>query len=170
MAIGETSDRDLTDPEFDGDAMRSVMGSFATGVTVVTAVDDGLPVGFTCQTFVSLSLDPPLIALAPARTSTSWPRIREAGTFAVNVLAGEQADVCRAFARSGSDKFAGIDWVAGRTGSPLLPGALAWVECEVELIHDAGDHELVIGRVAALGRRDGEPLVFFQSGLSTLRP
>ena len=169
MATGETPDPDLTDPGFDGDAMRAVMGSFATGVTIVTAVDEGRPVGFTCQTFVSLSLDPPLIALAPARTSTSWPRIKEAGAFAVNVLADEQVDICRAFARSGVDKFDSIDWVAGRTGSPLLPGSLAWVECEVELVHDAGDHELVIGRVSALGQRDGEPLVFFRSGFSTLQ-
>jgi 3-hydroxy-9,10-secoandrosta-1,3,5(10)-triene-9,17-dione monooxygenase reductase component len=159
----------LTDPAFDQDRFRSVMGAFATGVVVVTAVDDGEPVGFTAQSFLSLSLEPPLIALAPGRTSTSWPRIRRAGTFCVNVLSEDQADLGRRFAVPGVDRFAGLEWVAGRTGAPVLPGSLAWVECDVELIHDAGDHELVIGRVRALGHRSGSPLVFYRGRFEGLR-
>ncbi|HEV7870413.1 MAG TPA: flavin reductase family protein, partial [Modestobacter sp.] len=90
--------------------MRDVLGHFVSGVTVVTAMGADGPLGFTCQSFSSLSLDPPLVAFAPARTSTTWPRLREAGRFCVNVLAEEQSDLSRQFARSGTDKFAGVSW------------------------------------------------------------
>lgn len=150
------------------DDLKKVMGHFATGVTVVTAMEEAGPVGFTCQSFVSLSLDPPLVALAPAKSSTSWPRIREAGQFCVNILASTQTHVCQAFARSGGYKFEGIDWVQGLTGSPVLLGSLAWVECRLELAHDTGDHELVIGRVVGLGADEGEPLLYYRSQFATL--
>jgi flavin reductase (DIM6/NTAB) family NADH-FMN oxidoreductase RutF len=159
---------------FDTATFKEAMGSFATGVTVVTALEEGHPVGFTCQSFVSLSLDPPLVGLAPARSSTSWPRIARAGSFCVNILAEGQADLCRAFAVSGGDKFAGIDWrPADQGGAPVLDGSLAWVNCRVELIHDAGDHELVIGRVLELGLGEGTPLLFYKSafgGLTAAEP
>lgn len=154
--------------EFTTEQLKLVMGQFATGVTIVTAIEDGVPVGFTCQSFVSLSLTPPLVALAPAKTSTSWPKIARAQTFCVNILSGEQKDVCLAFASSGGDKFAGVSWEPAHRGAPMIAGALAWVECAVELIHDAGDHELVLGRVLALGHREGLPLVYFQRQLSAL--
>jgi len=152
----------------DSTVLRDVMGRFATGVTVVTAMDGGRPVGFTCQSFVSLSLEPPLVALAPAKTSTSWPRIRRAGSFCVNVLSDRQAAVCRAFARSGGDKFTGVDWRPGVTGAPVLRSTLAWVECRLEAIHDAGDHELVVGRVLALHTGEGTPLLFYRSRFARL--
>jgi flavin reductase (DIM6/NTAB) family NADH-FMN oxidoreductase RutF len=155
-------------PGVDTGALRDVMGRFATGVTVVTAMDGAHPVGFTCQSFVSLSLDPPLVALAPAKTSTSWPRIRRAGSFCVNVLADSQAAMCRAFSRSGGDKFAGIDWRPGVTGAPVLRSSLAWVECRLEAIHDAGDHELVVGRVLGLHTGEGTPLLFYRSQFARL--
>lgn len=145
------------------------MGRFATGVTVVTALEEGSPVGFTCQSFVSLSLDPPLVALAPAKSSTSWPRIARAGSFCVNVLADDQAALCRTFAVSGADKFDGVAWhPAAVGGAPVIAGSLAWVDCRVELIHDAGDHELVVGRVIDLGVGQGSPLLFYRSSLATL--
>ena len=128
------------------------MGRFTTGVTIVSGIDDGEPVGFTCQSFVSLSIDPPFVAVAPARTSTSWPRIARSGSFCVNVLGDDQEDLCRGFAVSGGPKFDGVDWQpAPGTGSPVIEGSLAWVDCRVELVHDAGDHELIIGRVLDLG-------------------
>ena len=148
--------------------LKAVMGHFATGVAVVTAMEDTGPIGFTCQSVLSLSLDPPLLALAPAKTSTSWPRIRVAGRFRVNILADTQVDVCRAFARSGGDKFSGIEWSTGTTGAPVILSSLAWVECTLELAHDAGDHELVIGRVVGLAVGDGKPLVFFRSRFAAL--
>ena len=148
---------------FDVADFKEAMGRFATGVTVVTALEEGVPVGFTCQSFVSLSLDPPLVALAPAKSSTSWPRIARAGSFCVNILADDQQAVCRGMAVSGGDKFAGIEWHgAAQGGAPVIDGCLAWVDCRVELIHDAGDHELVIGRVLDLGLAPGDPTAVLQ--------
>lgn len=153
----------------DTERFKDVMSRFATGVTIVTASEDGIPVGFTCQSFISLSIEPPLVALAPAKTSTSWPRIAQAGSFCVNVLAEGQRQLCRRFAVSGGDKFADVPWHPARSsGSPIIDGSLAWVDCGLELIHDAGDHELVIGRVLDLGVGGGAPLLFYKSGFGTL--
>ncbi len=143
---------------------REVLGHFATGVTIVTALEEGAPVGFSCQSFSALSLDPPMVVLAPARTSTSWPRIRTAGAFCVNILGEHQEAVCRAFAVSGGDKFSGIGWKPGITGAPMIDGSLALVECELGDIFDGGDHEIVIGRVVALEVNDGGPLLFYRGG------
>jgi 3-hydroxy-9,10-secoandrosta-1,3,5(10)-triene-9,17-dione monooxygenase reductase component len=149
---------------FDMARFREVLGHFATGVTIVTAMEAGGPVGFTCQTFTSLSLDPPLVALAPGKSSTSWPRIAAAGTFCVNILADDQEALGRDFAVSGGDKFVGVGWRPAANGAPLLNGALAWVECELELVHDAGDHELVVGKVLGMGVNRGRPLVYYRGG------
>jgi flavin reductase (DIM6/NTAB) family NADH-FMN oxidoreductase RutF len=148
--------------------MRSAMGCFATGVTIVAALEGGSPVGFTCQSFVSLSLDPPLIAICPGRSSTSWPRMVAAGTFSVNVLSAEQAAVCAGFARSGVDKFENISWHIGPNGTPVIDDVVASVECEMMVAHDAGDHEIVIGRVLAVEESDRPPLLYFRSQLATL--
>ena len=143
---------------------KEVLGHFATGVTVVTAMEEGQPVGFTCQAFTSLSLDPPMVALAPAKTSTSWPRIAKAGAFCVNILSDRQEALCRTFAVSGGDKFQGVGWHVGAAGTPVLEGSLAWIECRLGVIHEAGDHELVVGRVLALGVGQGSPLLFYRGG------
>ncbi len=154
---------------FDSESFKDAMSRFTTGVTIVSGVEDGEPVGFTCQSFVSLSIDPPFVAVAPARTSTSWPRIARAGTFCVNVLGDHQEDLCRGFAVSGGNKFEGVAWhPAPKTGAPVIEGSLAWVDCHVELVHDAGDHELIIGKVLDLGTNDGVPLLFFRSRFATL--
>ncbi len=156
-------------PAFDPARFKDAMGMFATGVTIVSGMEGGEPVGFTCQSFVSLSIDPPYVAVAPARTSTSWPRIARSGSFCVNVLAEAQEDLCRGFAVSGGPKFDGVDWYrAPGTGSPVINGSLAWVDCRVELVHDAGDHELILGRVVDLGVGDGSPLLFFHSHFATV--
>lgn len=142
--------------------MRRVLGSFATGVVVVTGDDDGAPVGFTCQSFASVSLDPPLVLFCPAHSSFSWPRIRASGRFAVNVLADHQQDVCDRFATSGGDKFAALAWHSTSWG-PSIEGVLATVLCTVEDVHPAGDHDIVVGRVRQLVTRTaGSPLVFFR--------
>ena len=155
---------------FDGARFREVMGHFATGVTIVTAIEEGLPVGFTCQTFTSLSLEPPLVALAPGKNSTSWPRIAAAGVFCVNILADDQAALGRDFAVSGGDKFTGVGWRPGANGAPVLDGALAWIECRLELAHDAGDHELVVGSVQDMGVSRGQPLVYYRGGFGRFEP
>jgi 3-hydroxy-9,10-secoandrosta-1,3,5(10)-triene-9,17-dione monooxygenase reductase component len=140
---------------------REVMGEFATGVVVVTAQASDGPVGMTCQTFSSVSLDPPLVSFIPARTSRSWPLMRDAGHFCVNVLAVGQEDLAAVFASKGADKFAGVSWRASETGAPVLDGSLAYVDCTIEAVHPAGDHDIVIGRVRALSAcADGEPLLY----------
>jgi 3-hydroxy-9,10-secoandrosta-1,3,5(10)-triene-9,17-dione monooxygenase reductase component len=143
---------------------REVLGHFATGVTIVTALEEGAPVGFSCQSFAALSLDPPMVILAPAKSSTSWPRIARAGAFCVNILGEHQEAVCRAFAISGGDKFDGVPWTEGITGSPLIDGSLATVECTLGEIFEGGDHELVTGRVVAMGVNEGGPLLFYRGG------
>lgn len=143
---------------------RSAMGQFCSGVVIVTGLCEGAPVGFSAQSFISLSLLPPLIGVCPARTSSSWPRIRGSGCFGVNVLAANQMDLCASFARSGGDKFAGRTWTRGETGSPILEGALSFIDCRIEAEHEAGDHTVAIGRVVGLQVFDTErlPLLFFR--------
>jgi len=143
---------------------REVLGHFATGITIVTASEDGVPVGFSCQSFAALSLDPPMVILAPAKSSTSWPRIAEAGAFAVNILAEHQEAICLNFAVSGGDKFDGVAWTAGTTGAPLIKGSLATIECTLGAIYEGGDHELVTGHVVAMEVGSGSPLLFYRSG------
>jgi 3-hydroxy-9,10-secoandrosta-1,3,5(10)-triene-9,17-dione monooxygenase reductase component len=158
----------VSSASIDAARFREVLGHFASGVTVVTAIDDDGPVGFTCQAFAALSLDPPMVLLAPAKTSTSWPRIARAGSFGVNILANDQEALARSFSVSGGDKFSGVAWnEAPATGAPMLDGVVAWVECVLEQIHDSGDHELVTGRVVSLGVRDGLPLIFYRGGFGT---
>ncbi|MDQ0684497.1 3-hydroxy-9,10-secoandrosta-1,3,5(10)-triene-9,17-dione monooxygenase reductase component [Streptomyces achromogenes] len=159
----------------DAGEFRRVLGSFASGVTVVTAPAadpdgadaDGAPAGFACQSFSSLSLDPPLVVFMVGRTSTTWPRIARAGVFCVNVLGAGQQDLCRAFAASGTDKFAGVDHhPAPVSGAPRLAGALAWIDCTIHAVHTGGDHLIVVGRVNALGMDGGadEPPLLFHRG------
>lgn len=146
-------------------AMREVLGHFATGVVVVTARRDGDLLGFTCQSFASLSLDPPLVSFAPARTSTTWPRIREIGAFCVNVLAADQRALSVGFARPsrGVDKFAGVDWYPGPSGAPVLAGVSAWVDCTLWAEHDGGDHTIVVGHVQDMGSDPTTlPLLFYR--------
>ncbi|MGW1066810.1 flavin reductase family protein [Streptomyces aureus] len=152
---------------------RRVLGHFATGVTVVTAPAAGHPAGpagFACQSFASLSLDPPLICFMVGRTSTTWPRIARAGVFCVNVLGAHQGDLCRGFAVSGADKFAGVVYdAAPASGSPRLAGTAAWIDCTVHAVHTGGDHLIVVGRVDALGANDDEvrPLLFHKGRFLT---
>ncbi|MFF9567398.1 flavin reductase family protein [Streptomyces sp. NPDC014685] len=142
-------------PPVDPAEFRRVLGHFASGVTVVTAPapdGEGGPAGFACQSFASLSLDPPLVAFMVARTSTTWPRIARAGVFCVNVLGADQGALCRGFAVSGADKFAGVAYGAAPvTGSPLLDSVPAWIDCRIHAVHTGGDHLIVVGRVEALG-------------------
>jgi 3-hydroxy-9,10-secoandrosta-1,3,5(10)-triene-9,17-dione monooxygenase reductase component len=141
---------------------RDVLGSYPTGVAVVTALaSDGLPAGMAVGSFTSASLDPPLIAFLPDKRSTSFPRIRTAKTFCVNVLAADQQSVCAMFAARGGDKFASVDWTPTGAGAPRIAGVAAWLECEFMSVIEAGDHYLVIGRVLELDcQGDRPPLVF----------
>jgi flavin reductase (DIM6/NTAB) family NADH-FMN oxidoreductase RutF/DNA-binding IclR family transcriptional regulator len=145
---------------------RNVLGHFPTGVAVITATHaEHGPVGMAVGSFTSVSLDPPLVAFLPDRSSSSFPRIRETGSFCVNVLAGDQEPVCRAFATRGGDKYAGSEWTQGPTGSPILTGAVAWIDCDIEDVLEAGDHYIVLGRVRDLQvANQDSPLLFFRGG------
>ncbi|MDP1820407.1 MAG: flavin reductase family protein [Acidimicrobiales bacterium] len=151
---------------FDSAKYRQVLGHFPTGVTVITAAPRGEPVGLAVGSFSSVSLDPPLVAFFPDRSSSSWPKIEAAGAFCVNILGEDQEDVCRRFAMKGDDKFAGLGWeAAAATGSPLLDGVIAWIDCEIHSAVDAGDHYCVMGLVKELDvTHDGPPLLFFRGG------
>jgi 3-hydroxy-9,10-secoandrosta-1,3,5(10)-triene-9,17-dione monooxygenase reductase component len=155
-----------------GQWFRQVLGHFPTGVVIVTAIDDGTPVGMAIGSFTSVSLDPPLIAILPAKTSVSWPRIAAAGAFCVNVLNARQEALCRTFATTGVDKFAGVPWHPSPSGAPVLDGTLAWIDCSLEQLVEAGDHYIALGRVRSLDvstDQGKEPLVFFKGGYGTIR-
>jgi 3-hydroxy-9,10-secoandrosta-1,3,5(10)-triene-9,17-dione monooxygenase reductase component len=142
---------------------RQVLGHFCTGVTVITTMDAEGPAGFACQAFAAVSLDPPLVLFCPNRSSATWQRIARSGHFCANVLAESQRELARVFGTPGADKFAGLSWSPSGSGAPILDGVLTWVGCTVAAVHDAGDHNVVIGRVAELGpARSGEPLLFYR--------
>lgn len=151
---------------------RHVLGHFPTGVTVATAIgEDGAPVGMAVGSFTSVSLDPPLVAFLPDKSSSSFPKIRAAGCFCVNVLADGQETVCRSFAARGADKYAGVDWSPAGSGSPILDGVLAWIDCDIEDVLEAGDHYIVLGRVRELEvAGDRSPLLFFRRGYGRFAP
>ena len=150
----------------DARRFRDVLGHFPTGVAVVTGMDaEGRPAGMAVGSFSSVSLDPPLVAFMPDRSSSSWPKFRDSGAFCVNILGAEQESVCRAFAMKGGDKFAELSWRPAGSGSPILDGVLAWIDCDLDVVHEAGDHYIVIGRVRELDiGTPALPLVFFQGG------
>lgn len=140
---------------------RHALGRFCTGVTVITALD-GEPVGFTCQSFASLSLVPPMVTFFAANTSRTLPRLLSAGAFGANILRADQEAVARRFGAPHPDRFAGVKWLSSPvTGSPRLSGVLAWVEALVEGAVPGGDHTIVIGRVVGTRYGDGEPLLYF---------
>jgi 3-hydroxy-9,10-secoandrosta-1,3,5(10)-triene-9,17-dione monooxygenase reductase component len=144
---------------------RTVLGHFATGVVIVSAIDGDEPVGMACNSFTSVSLEPPLVLFCAAKSSTTWPRIQAAGKWAANILDDDGEEICRLFAQKGADRFAHIAYTPGRTGSPILDDALAFVDCETLVEHDAGDHVIVVGRVVELGyQHEGKPLLFYRGG------
>lgn len=150
----------------DGARFRQVLGHFPTGVTVITATTDAGPVGLAVGSFFSVSLDPPLVAFCAGKSSTSFPKIQGAGHYCVNVLADDQEDVCRVFAAKSDDKFATIGWRPSPvTGAPIINDVLAWIDCEIHDVVEAGDHYIVLGRTLELEvGHEGGPLVFFRGG------
>lgn len=143
---------------------RRTLSHFCTGIVVITSHDRGKPVGFTAQSLVSLSLDPPLIGFSPAKTSETWPRLRNAARFCVNILSDDQQDVCQAFSRRSDDRFTNLAWSNCAAGLPVLDGTLAYISCTLEAEHDTGDHFFVVGRVNELQvlRPEHDPLLFFK--------
>lgn len=151
---------------FDQMRFRETLGHFPTGVVVVTAIiPSGEPVGMVVGSFTSVSLDPPLVAFLPAKSSGSYAKLSLTDRFCVNVLSAEQEDVCRHFASRTSDKFASVPWMPAPSGAPIIDGAVAWIDCSTWAIHEGGDHYIVLGKVEALDVvNPTTPLLFFQGG------
>ena len=146
---------------FDSRQLRTVLGTFTTGVTIVTTRDAaGVDYGVTANSFSSVSLDPPLVLWSQALTSSSFPAFRESDHFAVNVLADDQVGISNHFAKSRDDKFAGLDFSRGLGGVPVLQGTVAHFECVKVAAYPAGDHMIFLGRVECVSHSGRRPLAF----------
>lgn len=159
--------------EIDPAKFRQVLGQYPTGVVVVTArTHAGEPLGMTIGSFTSVSLDPPLVAFIPDQKSKSWLDLRESGQkFCVNILSAGQEGVCRNIAGRKEDKFVDIDLDQSHGGNPVIKGAVAFIDCTLEVIHEAGDHHIVIGRVRHLETQNSRyPLLFFRGGYGSFNP
>lgn len=151
---------------------RQVLGQYPTGVCVISASPPDQPqVGMVVGSFTSVSLDPPLVAFLPDRSSTTWPKIQAAGRFCVNILGAEQEKLCRHFASKAPDKFEGVPHRLSALGAPILDESVAWIDCEIESVSEAGDHYIVVGRVRELHIESGGlPMLFFQGGYGRFSP
>ncbi len=147
---------------------RNVLGHFPTGVTIVTSVVDGEPLGLTIGSFTSVSLDPPMVGFLPGTSSATWAAMQSSGSFCVNVLGTNQADECWTFAKpTEGSRFDGVAWHPSGTGSPILDASLAWIDCTIHEVYEMGDHLFVLGNVTELSAAEGEPLLFFKGSLGT---
>lgn len=148
----------------DSHAFRATLGRFATGIAVAATRDSGgLPVGITVNSFASVSLDPPLILFCLERNAQSYPAFTTSRCFALSVLGEGQQHLSRGFATSPSAPWNGVEQTVGVSGSPIIKGTLAWIDCETEAIHPGGDHVILVGRVLALGHaQGGRPLVYWR--------
>ena len=153
--------------QINGDDFRALLGNYPTGVAVVTGLGPaGEPLGMVVGTFTSVSLEPPLVAFLPMKTSRTFNNLREASdSFCINILAADQEGICRTLAAPGEDKFAGVAWHASPAGNPVIDGVVGWIDCGYANVVDAGDHYIVLGAVKSMGlERDALPLLFFQRG------
>ena len=151
---------------------RKVLGQYPTGVCAVTSVSGGdTPVGMTVGSFTSVSLDPPLVAFLPDKGSTSWPRIRSSGRFCVNILSEDQEAVCRQIASKHPRKMDAIAHRLSPHGNPVIDSVVAWIDCEIASVTEAGDHFIVLGRVLQLEIENPSlPLLFFRGGYGRFQP
>ena len=150
--------------EVSADAFRRACGRFATGVAVATVLDrHGIPHGLTVSSFTSVSLQPPLVLICLGHEASVIGPFRAATYFGINVLSDRQRELSERFARPGMDRFDGLRWDSGATGAPLIPGALAVIECAAERRLPSGDHDIFVGRMVRAEVREGKPLLYFAS-------
>lgn len=155
----------------DSREFRRILGHYPTGVCVVTALHGSKPVGMVVGSFTSVSLDPALVAFLPDRRSTTWPKIQAAGHFCVNVLAERQQAVCQEFSSKTGNRFDEVAYRLSKSGLPIIEGVVAWVDCQLHAVHEAGDHYIAIGLVRALDvERPDPPLVFVRGAYGTISP
>jgi flavin reductase (DIM6/NTAB) family NADH-FMN oxidoreductase RutF len=153
----------------DSKSLRRTLGRFATGVTIITArAADGRPIGLTCNSFSSVSLEPPLVQWSIAKTSRNHELMRLVSHFAVHILDVSQGDLCRCFSAKEGDRFGNVELEVGLYDLPLLRRHHARFECETYARHEAGDHTIIIGRVLRLSEQEGEPLIFYRGELSRI--
>lgn len=151
----------VSETTIDPAVFRKVLGSYPTGVCVITALDEGRPTGMVVGSFTSVSLDPPLVGFFPDKSSTSWPLIEKAGHFAVNVLGSDQQDVCRAVATKGEAKFVGVEYAISEHNLPIIANSIACIECRLYFVAEAGDHWFVLGEVLRMETvREDDPMLF----------
>ena len=150
--------------EFDSQRFRQVLGQVPTSVVVVTGFDaQGTPLGITIGSFVSVSLDPPLVGFLPGTSSRTWAAIAATKKFAVNVLAADQDELCWRFAKESDDRFAGVDWSPSTNGCPALAGSVVTIDCDLESNAIHGDHHFSVGRVTHLEtNRDANAMAFYK--------
>jgi flavin reductase (DIM6/NTAB) family NADH-FMN oxidoreductase RutF len=152
---------------------RTVLGHVPTSVVVVTGLTaEGEPGGLTIGSFTSVSLDPPLIGFLPGFSSKSWPEIAASGSFCVNVLGADQGELCWRFAKETAGRFDGVDWTVAPSGSPVLPGVIAWIDCSIERVYEMGDHWFVLGRVEELHAEPevADAMIFFKGKVCGVKP
>ena len=155
-------------PSFDQRQFRDALAQYATGVTIVTAAGPAERfVGFTANSFNSVSLDPPLVLWTLARRSASLAAFETAERYAVNVLSATQVELARRFSRPHADRFAGVDYRLGWSEAPLIHGCVAWLECRHHALHRTGDHMLFVGEVVTVERAPGQGLVFHHGRYGT---
>jgi flavin reductase (DIM6/NTAB) family NADH-FMN oxidoreductase RutF len=147
------------DPQTDSASFRAALGAFVTGVTVITTDSPDGPIGIVANSFASVSLDPPLVLWSPAKSSRRFEYFADARRFAIHVMAADQQDICAAVLES-KTAVRSVPTHLSHCGMPIIEGALATFECNLEATHDAGDHVIVVGRVTKAHYAEGEPLVF----------
>ncbi|MBS1142600.1 MAG: flavin reductase [Proteobacteria bacterium] len=152
----------MSTPQNDKRALRNTLGRFATGVTIVTAIDpDGHPMGLTVNSFSAVSLDPALVLWCLDNNSNNLAAFKKATHHAINILAADQQDLSNRFATWPADRFAGLDWQAGVGGAPVFPGCCATFELAITTAYEAGDHTIFIGRIENFEQAERDPLLFF---------
>jgi 3-hydroxy-9,10-secoandrosta-1,3,5(10)-triene-9,17-dione monooxygenase reductase component len=156
----------------DGASFRRILGHYPTGICAITGMQqDRTPAAMIVGSFTSVSLDPPLVAFFPDKGSASWPKIEACGGFCVNVLADDQEALCRILASKDPDKFDGVPHRLSPRGAPILDGALAWIDCSLHAVHEAGDHYIVLGQVHAMDiHHPGTPLLFHKGSYGRVAP
>ena len=163
-AASEAAGKIFSRAQIEPSDFRRTLGYFCTGVVTITGYDRGEPIGFTAQSLVSLSLDPPLVGFSPSKSSETWPRLRNSKLFCVNILCEDQVEICEVFARRSSDRFKKIGWRHCASGLPVIDGSLGYICCTLEAEYETGDHFFVVGHVGELNvlRPENEPLLFFR--------
>ena len=165
-----TNSTETRGPDFNSEKFRKTLGCFATGIAVVTSIDeDGGPIGMTVNSFNSVSLEPPLVLWSIAKNSTRFESFMSAKYFAVNILGEHQEEMSERFAQRGIDRFAGLECQAGVGGVPRLPDYAACFECETEFRHQGGDHTIIVGRVLAFDDHESDPLIFYRGHYNVRR-